>query len=60
MTTKQNVHNLFEAKVLLKEFDDRGDFFEMDILFLTHDGKKIGTAKWNDSEFKHDNIVRKE
>lgn len=45
---KMPVHNLCEARALIKEMNARGEFHEY-IQFYTHDGKLIGSVTWNES-----------
>ena len=50
---KISVHNLFEAKALLKEYDERGEFYQIDIYFFSHQGDHLGTAAWLESKQSH-------
>lgn len=54
---KQSVHNNTEARALLKEWDDSGQFAEQDIDFYTHDGKYLGTATWDEKTQSHTGLV---
>lgn len=51
-----SVHNLFEARALLKEWDATGYCWGMDIQFSGHDGREIGLSKWIESEQKHEEL----
>jgi len=45
---KVNVHNLLEAKVLIKEWNNNYSRAEIpEIIFYSHDGELIGVAKWD-------------
>ena len=56
--TKQSVHNALEARTLLKEWDDSGEFAEQTIKFYTHEGVLIGTATWDGAKHRHNDIHR--
>lgn len=50
----ERVHNIFEAKAIIREADEWGRYYLADIVFTDHNGKDIGVSKWNHYEQKHD------
>jgi hypothetical protein len=51
------VHNVVEARALLKEWDERGEYFEQDIRFFSHEGKYLGTSCWRHEFQKHEELI---
>jgi hypothetical protein len=50
---KIKVHNLNEAKTLLRESNENYTLPEADLVFESHDGQRLGEAAWDSLECQH-------